>query len=166
MANSAKPGREWRHEESKRALQSMKRIMQHFRTRMDEELRPQAVTTAQLQVLFAVRKAPGSSGAQLARRCYVTPQTVQALLKHLEDGGFIVRGKDPVNDRIVTAHVTPAGERLAQSVEKIGQVMQEHLWQGISDRELKRLNDLLARCLENVGDDMSESERCNTSTSK
>ena len=161
MANNAKSGTEWRHQESRRALQIMKRIMLHFRGRMDEELRPQGVTAAQLQVLFAVRNAPGSSGAQLARCCYVTPQTAQALLKHLEDGGFIVRGKDPVNDRIVTARITPAGERLAQSVEKRGRVMQEHLWQGISDSELKRLNELLTRCLANVGEDVAESERCN-----
>src|SRR5215472_2445659 len=161
IANNGKPGTEWRHQESRRALQSMKRIMLHFRGRMDAELRPQGVTTAQLQVLFAVRNAPGSSGAQLARCWYVTPQTAQALLKHLEDGGFIVRGKDPVNDRIVTARITPAGERLAQSVEKRGKVMQERLWQGISDSELKRLNDVLAQCLANVGEDVSEADRCN-----
>ena len=69
----------------------MKRILVHFRGQMDEKLRPQGVTTAQLQVLHAIRSAPGSSGAQLARDCYVTPQTVQALLKRLEEGGWIVR---------------------------------------------------------------------------
>ena len=119
-----------RQQETRRALQSMKRILLHFRGRMDEELRPQGVTAAQLQLLFAVRNAPGSSGAQLARSCYVTPQTAQALLKHLEDGGFIVRGKDAVNDRIVTARITPEGERLARSVEKRGLVMQDRLWGG------------------------------------
>ena len=145
-----------RQQETKRALQSMKRILLHFRGRMDEELRPQGVTAAQLQLLFAVRDVPGSSGAQLARSCYVTPQTAQALLKHLEDGGFIVRGKDAVNDRIVTARITPEGERLARSVEKRGLMMQERLWEGISDSELVRLNDLLVRCLTNIDEDAPE----------
>ncbi len=128
----------------------MKRILLQFRVRMDDQLRPQGVTTAQMQVLFAVRNAPASSGAQLARSCYITPQTTQALLKHLENGGFIVRGKDPVNDRIVTASITARGERLAEVVEKKSLALQKELWTGISDRELSRLDTLLNRCLSNL----------------
>jgi DNA-binding MarR family transcriptional regulator len=118
---------------------------------VDEELRPQGVTLAQLQVLFAVRAQPRSSGAQIARTCYVTPQSAQSLLKHLEDGGLIVRGKDPVNDRIVTMSITDAGERLAQSVESNTQPLQRELWRGITDLELEQLNVLLKKCLENLG---------------
>jgi len=128
----------------------MKRIMNQFRVHLDEQLRPQGLTTAQMQVLFAVRNSPGSSGAQIARSCYITPQTAQALLKHLEQSGFIVRGKDAVNDRIVTASITPKGERLAQSVEKNSRGLQKKLWKGIPDRELDRLSKLLERCLSNL----------------
>jgi MarR family transcriptional regulator, organic hydroperoxide resistance regulator len=138
----------------------MKRILLHIRGRMDEELKPQGVTSAQLQLLFAVRNAPGSSGAQLARCCYVTPQTAQTLLKHLEEGGFIVRGKDAVNDRIVTASITPEGETLARSVEKRVLVIQERLWRGVSDSEVAQLKDLLARCLANVGEDAPDTRPC------
>lgn len=140
-----------REEQAKQAFQRMKRILLAFRTRVDEELRPQGVTMAQLQVLFAVRAQPRSSGAQLARTCYITPQTAQSLLKHLEVGGLIVRGKDPVNDRIVTMSITDAGERLAQSVESSTQPLQRELWHGITDRELGQLNELLERCLANLG---------------
>jgi DNA-binding MarR family transcriptional regulator len=140
-----------REEQAKQAFQKMKRILLAFRTRVDEELRPQGVTLAQLQVLFAVRAQPRSSGAQIARTCYVTPQSAQSLLKHLEDGGLIVRGKDPVNDRIVTMSITDAGERLAQSVESNTQPLQRELWRGITDLELEQLNILLKKCLENLG---------------
>lgn len=128
----------------------MKRIMNQFRVHLDEQLRPQGLTTAQMQVLFAVRNSPGSSGAQIARSCYITPQTTQALLKQLEGSGFIVRGKDPVNDRIVTARITAEGERLAESVEKNARALQQKLWEGISDREMNGLSDLVERCLRNL----------------
>jgi DNA-binding MarR family transcriptional regulator len=144
-----------REEQTKQAFQKMKRILLAFRTRVDEELRPQGVTMAQLQVLFAVRAQPRSSGAQLARTCYITPQSAQSLLKHLEDRGLIVRGKDPVNDRIVTMSITVAGEQLAQSVEKSSQPLQCELWKGVTDRELEQLNELLARCLANLGSEES-----------
>jgi DNA-binding MarR family transcriptional regulator len=141
---------ETRQKQMRQAAQLMKRILIHFRGQMDELLRPQGVTIAQLQVLYAIRSAPGSSGAQLARSCYVTPQTVQALLKHLEEGGFIVRGKDKANDRIVTASLTEAGERLMESAEKTALTIQERLWQGVADSDLGRLNELLMQCLGNI----------------
>ena len=90
MASSVK-NRKDRQAETRRAAQMMKRIMIHFRSQMDEELRPQGVTTAQLSLLKAIRDKPGGSGAQLARACYVTPQSAQALLKGLEDGGWVIR---------------------------------------------------------------------------
>ncbi|QHS51499.1 MarR family winged helix-turn-helix transcriptional regulator [Edaphobacter sp. 12200R-103] len=139
-----------RYLQGKQNLRTMKRIMIQFRVHLDEQLRPQGLTTAQMQVLFAVRNSPGSSGAQIARSCYITPQTTQALLKHLERSGFIVRGKDAVNDRIVTARITPEGERLAESVEKNSRGLQQKLWEGISDGEMKSLSALLERCLQNL----------------
>lgn len=134
----------------RQVLRTMKRIMNQFRVHLDEQLRPQGLTTAQMQVLFAVRNSPGSSGAQIARSCYITPQTTQALLKNLERSGFIGRGKDPVNDRIVTVRITPEGERLAESVEKNSRGLQQKLWEGISDREMSSLSGLLDRCLRNL----------------
>lgn len=128
----------------------MKRILLGVRGQMNERLRPRGVTTAQMQVLFAVRDAPASSGAQLARSCYITPQTMQALLNHLERGGFIVRGKDAANDRIVTATVTPSGERLVKAVEREAAALQGEVWRGMSDRELAQINGLLERCLGNL----------------
>ena len=142
---------EQRHGETRRAVQNMKRILLQYRGRMDEQLRPFKVTTAQIQVLYAIHTVPGSSGADLARACYITPQTTQALLKHLETGGFIVRGKDPVNDRILTARITAAGEKLIKLVEKESAALHGEVWHDISDRELAQINRLLERCLANMG---------------
>ena len=134
-------------------IQLMKRIMIHMRGQMDELLRPQGVTTAQLQMLRAVHASPGSSGAQLARECYVTPQSAQELIRHLEEGGYIVRGKDQINGRIITATITPAGERLLKKAEETALELQERLWLGISGGEVKALNEVLERCLKNIGED-------------
>jgi DNA-binding MarR family transcriptional regulator len=130
----------------------MKRIMIHFRSQMDEQLRPQGVTTAQLQVLKVIRDEP-ASGAQLARSCYVTPQSAQALLKGLEDGGWITRSKDLVNDRILIAQLTPRGMKLLKSAEKLVRVIEKRLWHGVSVDSLGALNAVLEHCLENLEDE-------------
>jgi DNA-binding MarR family transcriptional regulator len=131
----------------------MKRIMIHFRSQMDEQLRPQGVTTAQLHVLKTIREESGASGAQLARSCYVTPQSAQALLKGLEDGGWITRSKDRVNDRILIAQLTPSGRELLETAEKLARVIEKRLWHGVESEAVEALNAVLARCLENLEDD-------------
>lgn len=135
---------------SRQTLQGMKRVKLRFRALLDERLRPLGITTAQLQILFAVKGAAGSSGAQLARECFVTPQSIQTLLAQLEKAGLIVRQKAQGNERILTATITAAGERLAKKVERLSQEIQESLWSGISDREIRQMNKLLERCIRNL----------------
>jgi DNA-binding MarR family transcriptional regulator len=139
-----------RQKEARRAVQLMKRILINFRGQMDEQLRPQGVTTAQLQILHAIRTAPGGSGAQLARLCHVTPQTAQELLKQLEQGGWILREKDRVNDRILTAQLTPSGEGLLDTAEKAARVIEKKVWHGVPDSAVVALNEVLELCLGNL----------------
>ncbi len=149
MNGRIKNGKE-KQSERRQAARMMKRIIVHFRGQMDERLRPQGVTTAQLVVLKAVQDEPGAFGAQLARACHVTPQSAQALLKSLEDGGWIIRTKDTVNDRILIAKLTPSGMKLLEAGEKAARVIETKLWQGIPDSAVEALNKTLVRCLENL----------------
>src|SRR5580704_17645240 len=149
MGARAKNGKE-QQTERRQAARMMKRIMVHFRGQMDEKLRPQGVTTAQLVVLKAVQNEPGALGAQLARACHVTQQSAQALLKSPEDGGWIVRTKDTVNDRILIAKLTQSGVKLLETGEKLAQVIEKRLWQGVPDSAVEALNRTLVRCLENL----------------
>jgi DNA-binding MarR family transcriptional regulator len=139
-----------RQAERRRAAQMMKRILIHFRSQMDEKLRPQGVTTAQLQVLKAIREEPGASGAQLARACYVTPQSAQSLLSGLESGGWIIRSKGRGNDRILAARLTLAGETLLLTAEKVAKEIEGKLWRGVSEDSIQALNEVLEQCLENL----------------
>jgi DNA-binding MarR family transcriptional regulator len=149
MTARAKNGKD-RQTERRRAAQMMKRIIVHFRGQMDEMLRPEGVTAAQWVVLKAVRNEPVASGAQLARACHVTPQSAQALLKSLEDGAWIVRTKDAVNDRILIARLTPSGVKLLETGEKLARVIEKRLWEGVPDSAVEALNRTLVRCLENL----------------
>jgi MarR family transcriptional regulator, organic hydroperoxide resistance regulator len=145
-----KKEKQWRRDLSREAIHGMKRILLTFRTRVDEEFRPKGVTLAQVQMLFAVLERAGSSGAELARRCHVTPQTAQALLSHLEKHELIVRGKDRRNQRIVTATVTEKGRELAEEIRESSNPLQQVLWKGIGDDELVQFNEILGRCIANL----------------
>jgi MarR family transcriptional regulator, organic hydroperoxide resistance regulator len=137
-------------ESQRRVTKLMKRILGQFRALMDEKLRPYGVTTAQIRLLSALRAAPGSSGAQLARQCEVTPQSAQALIQRAEESGWIVRGKDRVNDRIVTASLTPAGEELLTIADRLLASIEAKLWQKIPPTAIDELTEVLEKCLHNI----------------
>jgi DNA-binding MarR family transcriptional regulator len=139
-------------EESRRRITRLvKRIFIEFRTLMDEKLRPYGATTAQVRLLLAIRSAPGSSGAQLARQCEVTPQSAQALIQKAEESGWITRGKDTVNERIVTASLTPAGEKLLKIAERSIRKLEAKAWKDVSPRTLANLINVFEQCLDNLG---------------
>jgi DNA-binding MarR family transcriptional regulator len=137
-------------ESQRRVTKLMKRILARFRALMDEKLRPYGVTTAQIRLLSALRAAPGSSGAQLARQCEVTPQSAQALIQRAEEAGWIVRAKDSVNDRIVTASLTPAGEELLTIANRLLGSIEAKLWQGVPPKAIDELIEVLEKCLRNI----------------
>ncbi len=134
----------------RRTMRQMKSMLIAFRGRLDDELKPMGVTTAQMQMLDAIRTHPGASGAQLARACRVTPQTAQGFLARAEREGWILRGKAAENDRLVTRSLTPVGIRLFQQADRVARTIEKGLWRGTGDEELKLLNEVLARCIGNL----------------
>ena len=137
-------------ENRRQAKLLMKRILMGFRARLDDELRPRGVTTAQLQILHAIRSSPGSSGAHLARVCQMTPQSMQALIQKTEKDGWIERRKDGENDRVLVASLTKAGERLMRDAEAVVGRIEKQLWVGVSSGEVAGLVGVLERCLGNI----------------
>ncbi|ODR94623.1 MarR family transcriptional regulator [Methyloceanibacter stevinii] len=88
---------------------ALKLAQQALRTRMDAGLREIGLTTPQYAVLTFLKEEPGASNAALARRAFVTPQTMQAILVALERAGFIARTPHPVHGRVQTTELTRKG---------------------------------------------------------
>ncbi|WP_138431118.1 MarR family winged helix-turn-helix transcriptional regulator [Fodinibius saliphilus] len=62
----------------------IKRVQQLLRTRMDEKLDVVGVTTPQYAALSILEEDQGLSNAELARRCFLTPQTMHKIIVGLE----------------------------------------------------------------------------------
>src|SRR3712207_8022525 len=63
----------------------LKRAQHALRSEMDGALRGVGLTTPQYAALSVLEGEEGISGALLARRCFVTPQTMNGILVNLED---------------------------------------------------------------------------------
>lgn len=137
-------------QEQRRVTKLMKRILIELRAHMDEKLHPYGVTTAQVRLLGTIRNAPGSSGAQLARLCEITPQSAQALIQRAEEAGWIVREKDEINDRILTATLTPEGDKILKTADRVLRSIESRLWRNIPPQKLSAVIKVLETCLENL----------------
>jgi DNA-binding MarR family transcriptional regulator len=127
-----------------------KRLLHLFREILEERLRPHGITAAQLHVLAKIEHEPGISGASLARICTVTPQTMQVLLRGIEQNGWVVRSKHPENDRILLARLTPSGKKiLLKARTQITQVYEQML-ENVPQKDARLLESLLDRCATNL----------------
>ena len=77
---------------------ALKQAQQALRTRLDSGLREIGLTTRQYAPLAFLEVEAGASNAALARRAFVTPQTMQAILVALERAGCIARKPIPNTD--------------------------------------------------------------------
>jgi DNA-binding MarR family transcriptional regulator len=130
----------------------MRRLLVGLKGRLDEELREQNVTSAQLRFLQEVKERPGSSGAQMARAIYITPQSAQALMARSVERGWVVRGTDPENHRLVTVRLTPSGERLLAYADGVLARLSAEVWEGVTVAELRGINTVMERGLKNLKD--------------
>ena len=150
LRDAAKGSR--REIETRRSKMLMRRLIQGVRARLDEELRPSNVTTAQLRLLKEVKATPGASGAQIARACYVTPQSAQAMMVRAVERGWVVRGKSAENHRLVTLRLTAAGERQLAQADLLLTRLEAEVWDGVPMTDLRVMNKVLARGLKNLGE--------------
>jgi len=121
----------------------LKRAQHALRIQMDNALREVGLTTPQYAALSAIEETPGLSGNRLARRCFVTPQTMNLILANLESAGFIVRHPHPEYGRILQAYLTPSGEsRLGESHHKVVAIEERMVADLTKDQRLQLIQAL------------------------
>jgi DNA-binding MarR family transcriptional regulator len=79
---------------------------------MDTALAGLGVTTPQFSVLTMVVAYPGVSGADLARLTFLTPQTINVIVRNLEREGAIEKTAHATHGRILRLHATAKGQAL------------------------------------------------------
>lgn len=87
----------------------LKRAQHALRLRLDEALRGVGLTTPRYAALAQVEAAPGLSNAELARRAFVTPQTMNAIVANLEAAGLLERRPRPTHGRALETRLTERG---------------------------------------------------------
>ena len=82
------------------------------RAAMKKALADLEVTPPQFAVLTMIASYPGLSGADLARLTFLTPQTINVIVRNLEKAGAIGKSAHALHGRILQLTATAKGQAL------------------------------------------------------
>ena len=128
----------------------LKRAQQALRTAMDEGLRAQGITTPQYAALTALDADEPLSGAELARRCFVTAQTMNAILVGLERARLVERTAHAKHGRVIEARLTKRGRAKVEDAHRTVFGIEERMLSKITPAGRRRLNETLLQLVENL----------------
>ena len=83
-----------------------------MRAHLDELLKASGITALQYTALTVLEQHDGLPAAQLARRSFVTAQSIADLVRALEQRGLIARERNPENRRELLIRLTDVGRAL------------------------------------------------------
>ncbi|MGP8296472.1 MarR family winged helix-turn-helix transcriptional regulator [Streptomyces inhibens] len=108
-------------------------------------LRAYGLTMTQYTVLLILSREGGMSGAQLARSCGVTQQSMSSVLTNMETKELIRRETSPVHAKVQIATLTNEGQVLLDRAYQEVIVLERALTDAFTPSERASLCELLER---------------------
>ena len=136
----------------------LKSLHNVLRRAMEESLRSQRIdmSFAHFAALYTLESESGIAGAEIARRCFVTAQTMNTTLRRLERDGEIERRPSPGNPRADSWSISRTGKSRLSRAKVVGDQVWAKLLSALSAAEALQLQSLLERCI--VGFDVQVDE--------
>src|SRR5579862_6227194 len=128
----------------------IKQSQQAVRTSMDQELRRLNLTTSQYALMTAIDETPGSSGAELARLCFITPQSVSGLVDGLLEQKLIERTSSKTHGRVIEVRLSTLGRERLRKAEVRVRALEEIMLVGMTTEQRSSLSSMLRLCVENL----------------
>jgi DNA-binding MarR family transcriptional regulator len=110
-------------------------------------LREFDLTVPQYSAMVALAYLPGASGAQLARICAVTPQTMATVLANLETKHLIQRTPSSVHQKVLVTKLTRTGQALVRKADTKAGAIEDRLIDAYTEAERATLAELLERAI-------------------
>ncbi|MGC3020717.1 MULTISPECIES: MarR family winged helix-turn-helix transcriptional regulator [unclassified Brevibacterium] len=125
----------------------LKHLQTALRSRMDETLRPLGLTTPQYNCLEQLRRRPGASNSELARGAFVTRQTMNTLLRGMQDRELVTRPVKADSGRVLPTRLTPAGERLLDRAASRVEAISDRMVSPLDEETRTMVTEALGLCI-------------------
>jgi DNA-binding MarR family transcriptional regulator len=127
-------------------LYLIKQLELAVRSRLDEVLRPAAITPLQYTALTVLERRSDLSTAALARNSFVTDQSAADMVTVLEQRGLIARRPDPADRRKRVLRLTGEGQALLDRLRDDVAAVQARMLGPLTDEQAAEMRDYLTRC--------------------
>jgi DNA-binding MarR family transcriptional regulator len=128
----------------------LKRVAVVLRAAMDEGLRAHGLTTPQYSCLELLGQRPGLSNAELARGTFVTRQSMNVVLRNLEDLGLVERPATAPSGRALPTRLTEKGAARLRAARADMMVIQSRMTASLDEKQAEVLLGQLEAMIHNL----------------
>lgn len=101
-------------------------------------------------ILFLLYNKKQATMKEIADFVHKTKPTVTVLINKLEKLEYVYREKSEVDSRIVFIKLTHRGEELKPIFEKVSDILNEKVYQGLDEVEIELVEKILLKVLNNL----------------
>lgn len=123
------------------------RLDRVVRSAIATTIRDQGLSVGQYTVLSVLGHRGSLSNAQLARRSYVSPQSMNEVLVNLETQGYVTRQDDPNHGRIRRTTLTPKGRSALAACDALVADVEAEMTASLSMDDRTVLHHLMIECV-------------------
>lgn len=124
----------------------LKQVHASLRTAMDEALRPLDLTVPQYACLELLGQHPGLSNSELARYAFVTRQSMNLVLRRLQERDLLTRPDHAPHGRALRAELTQDGRTTLRKASVAVRAAEKELFSPLSQEQQRRLREDLTTC--------------------
>jgi DNA-binding MarR family transcriptional regulator len=127
-------------------LYVVKQVELAVRSRLDGMFRPVGLTALQYTALTVLERQPNLTSAQLARRSFVTPQTMADMVNTLQERGYLDRERDADDRRRLVLSLTTQGRRLLGRYRSRVIALEAEMLAGLTKSQAAELRRSMLAC--------------------
>ncbi len=128
------------------------RLHQRVFAGITERVAPYGLTTLQFTTLSVLsRHGAPLSTSQLARRAFMTPQSMSEVIHALERKGLIKRNPHPNHRRTLPATLTAKGRRVLTTCDEAVSEFEDAMLDGFSKADRVMFRDMIKAAARNLG---------------
>jgi DNA-binding MarR family transcriptional regulator len=117
------------------------RLERAVRRAIKERVEPHDLTVLQYTTLSVLRRRGELSNAQLARRAFMTPQSMSEVIDALEQKGLIERNPHPNHRRVFPAVLTAKGRRVTKACDAEVEALEREMLAELTPHQHKSLRN-------------------------
>ncbi|SFK91688.1 MULTISPECIES: MarR family winged helix-turn-helix transcriptional regulator [Amycolatopsis] len=131
----------------------LKQAAVSLRGAMDVALRPLGLTVPQYACLELLGQRPGLSNAELARGAFVTRQSMNVVLRGLEERGLVTRPAAAPRGRELPTELTSTGREQLHTASVAVRRVEKRMCRGLNSSQQQVLLEALTSCVRNLAED-------------